>query len=38
MLESNIVNEKTKSQPKETYESLNMVKLREETPQRGSRK
>jgi hypothetical protein len=30
LLESDTVSEKTKSQLKETYESLNMVKLREE--------
>jgi len=35
LLESNTVSEKTKSQLKKTYESLNMVKLREETPRRG---
>jgi hypothetical protein len=35
LLESNTVNEKTKSQLKKTYETLNMVKLREETPRRG---
>ncbi|PNR87268.1 hypothetical protein X925_09720 [Petrotoga sp. 9T1HF07.CasAA.8.2] len=35
LLESNTVSEKTKSQLKKTYESLNMVKLRKETPRRG---
>jgi len=35
LLESNTVSEKTKSQLKKTYESLNMVKFRKGTPRRG---